>query len=446
MQFSKQERQSSVDYFHRNVRAFVCLATNKRVRKCDGHGGFRRCRRSPDTVSERRHLTLSRAARYSFYVILQDDVLTCSRVLARSQFIELLIASSHSHTTRTPAKLNHINQMKKSAGRTPPFLGDDDMPIPNSIAEAKYLRIGDIDQCVLIRGQHVNENPLLIMLHGGPGFSETAFWRYYNSVLEKDFTVVYWDQRGSGKSYDKSIPKETMTVEQFISDLDQVVDAVCTRCNKQQVILFGHSWGSVLGPLYAQKYPEKVSIYVGSGQLGNWAASEVLTYNYTLELAEKQKNRKALRELKKVGPPPHDCNALCTQRKWLHQLDDDTSIAFLFQMLHMLRTVPETSVWDLFGFWKVLRFSIDAMWTEVTSLNLVSFIPELAMPTFFFLGRQDHCVFPENSLEFIDNLKAPSKQVVWFEESKHEPFVDEPEKFNTLMVEMVRPVVVKKET
>lgn len=92
-----------------------------------------------------------------------------------------------------------------------------------------------------------------------------------------------------------------------------------------------------------------------------------------------------------------------------------------------------------FIFWKVLRFSIGCMWSEVTKLNLNTAVPELKMPCFFFLGRQDHCVPSENSVEYIDTLKAPSKEIVWFKESKHIPSVDEPEKFNKLFCELVRP-------
>jgi hypothetical protein len=47
-------------------------------------------------------------------------------------------------------------------------------------------------------------------------------------------------------------------------------------------------------------------------------------------------------------------------------------------------------------------------------------------------------------LEYFDVLTAPSKKLVWFDESGHEPFVDEPLKFNTAMVELVRPVVRKR--
>jgi hypothetical protein len=98
--------------------------------------------------------------------------------------------------------------------------------VPGSIAEIAYHRLGGVDQWVMIRGESV-ANPPLILLHGGPGFSETAFFRHFNGPLEQIFTVVYWDQRGAGKSFDRKISRSSMTVEQFISDLDQLVDAVC---------------------------------------------------------------------------------------------------------------------------------------------------------------------------------------------------------------------------
>jgi pimeloyl-ACP methyl ester carboxylesterase len=43
---------------------------------------------------------------------------------------------------------------------------------------------------------------------------------------------------------------------------------------------------------------------------------------------------------------------------------------------------------------------------------------------------------------YFDVLTAPSKQLVWFEQSGHEPFADEPAQFNRAMVELVRPVTV----
>jgi len=67
-----------------------------------------------------------------------------------------------------------------------------------------------------------------------------------------------------------------MTVEQFIADLDELVQAVCERVGGKQVV-FGHSWGSALGVLDAARFAEKVSAYVGSGQLAKSAARWVST-------------------------------------------------------------------------------------------------------------------------------------------------------------------------
>jgi len=69
-------------------------------------------------------------------------------------------------------------------------------------------------------------------------------------------------------------------------------------------------------------------------------------------------------------------------------------------------------------------------------------VPALRMPVFFFLGRRDHWVPSQTSVAYFDALVAPSKRLVWFNESGHEPFVDEAAKFNASMVELVRPAVV----
>lgn len=329
----------------------------------------------------------------------------------------------------------------KHPGKTRPFLGPKGKVIPGSIAEVNYLHLGGLDQWVMIRGEDLT-NPPLILLHGGPGFSETHFFRYFNAPLEKAFTVVYWDQRGSGKSFDSKIPKSSMTVEQFITDLDELVEVVCKRVNQQKVVIFGHSWGSVLGVLYAAQFPEKVAAYVGSGQLGDWPASEAATYSYTLKAAQRLNNRKALKELQAIGPPPHTAKNLWTQRTWLSQLDGESNIKAIWDFGRFFFNVPETSVFEISNVINAWQISLDAMWAEVSAINLIKAVPALQIPVFFFLGRHDHCVSSEISVAYFDALAAPSKKIVWFEESGHQPFVDEPAKFNASMVELVRPVMV----
>lgn len=327
----------------------------------------------------------------------------------------------------------------QALGSTPAFHGPHGEPLPGSIAEVKWLTLGGLDQWVMIRGADIT-NPVLILLHGGPGMSETSLFRGFNSVLEKSFTIVYWDQRGAGKTFDPATPLASMTVEQFVADLDQLVDHVCKRLGKQKVTLLGHSWGSQLGCLYAARFPNKVNVYVGCAQIGDSRRSEALSYEIALAAARRARNRKAERELLAIGPPPHDGKSLWIQRVWLNRLEGATKPKVLWKLGRVLLADKEHSIFDAVTTFRALRWTLDVMWREVTNLNLLQLVPALQMPAFFMLGRKDHWVPAEASIAYIDALIAPSKQVIWFDDASHEIFVDEPDKFNATMRELVLPV------
>ena len=310
----------------------------------------------------------------------------------------------------------------------------------DGVAETRYLWLGGLDQWVMIRGEDV-ANPPLILLHGGPGLSETRFFRLFNAPLEKDFTVVYWDQRGAGKSFYPDIPRSSMTVEQFISDLDELVEDVRDRLGQSKVVILGHSWGSALGVLYASRFPEKVAAYVGCGQYGDAAAGEAASYAYGLAEAQRQGNRRLLRKLRAIGPPPHDAKQLMTERTCVARLEGGMRPSQWPGIARVALGVRESSVVDLPRIIRGFRFSLDAMWAETSRLNLLELAPTLEVPVFFFLGRNDHWVPPQVGAEYFEALAAPSKELVWFEHSGHEAFADEPAKFNAAMSELVRPIV-----
>jgi pimeloyl-ACP methyl ester carboxylesterase len=325
-------------------------------------------------------------------------------------------------------------------GKTPPFRGADGNAVAGSIAEITYRWLGGLEQWVMIRGENV-ANPPLILLHGGPGFSETGFFRHFNASLEKSFTAIYWDQRGAGKSFDPTIPRSSMTVEQFISDLDDLVGVVCERLAVDRVAIFGHSWGSVLGVLYAARFPEKVVAYVGSGQIGDWPAAESASYAFALSGAQRRGSRRAVDKLRAIGPPPYSAKAVFSERTCVVRLEGGMRPRALWKVGRAVLAGRESSIFELRRSIRGFRFSMDAMWPEVSHLNLIELVPALRMPVFFLLGRNDHFVPPETSVAYFAALTAPSKKLVWFENSGHEPFVDEPDKFNTAMAELVRPVL-----
>jgi pimeloyl-ACP methyl ester carboxylesterase len=311
--------------------------------------------------------------------------------------------------------------------------------LSHSIAEIVYLRLGGFDQWVMIRGESA-ANPLLILLHGGPGFPEMRLFRHFNAALEKDFTVVYWEQRGTGKSFDCNIPESSMTVEQFIADLDELVDEMRKRFGKEKVVIYGHSWGSALGVLYAARFLKKVCVFVGAAQVGDWPASEVICYEFTLAEANRRGNRKALRELRAIGAPPHTGREVLVQRKWLARFAGMVRGMPMWKFARIILGGPESFVFDLLNILRGGRFSAHAMWEEVSALNLTKAVPVLQAPLFFFIGRHDHVIAPETSVSYFDMLTAPSKKLMWYEESAHEPPFEEPAKFNAAMSDLVRPV------
>lgn len=329
----------------------------------------------------------------------------------------------------------------KHLGNTPPFRGPEGETLPNSIAEIHYLRLGGLGQWVMIRGENI-ANPLLVLVHGGPGFPEMRLLRFFNAPLERFFTVVYWEQRGTAKSFDSKIPRSSMTVEQFIADLDELVDAMRRRFEKDKVTIYGHSWGSALGVLFAARFPHKVMAFVGAGQVGDWPASEILGYRFTLMEAERRGNHKALRELRAIGPPPHTGARQMVQGRWQTRFFGMVRGMSMWRLSRIMLKGPEFSVFDLPNILRGTLFSTDAMWEEVSAINLIKAAPVLPIPVFFFIGRHDHVIAPETSVAYFDKLSAPSKRLVWFEESAHEPPFEEPAKFNATMGELVRPVAV----
>lgn len=101
---------------------------------------------------------------------------------------------------------------------------------------------------------------------------------------------------------------------------------------------------------------------------------------------------------------------------------------------------PEASIFDLPNILRNQLVTPKTMWQELIQVNLIKSAPALRVPVFFFLGRHDRVVVPETSVAYFDVLRAPSKTLIWFEESGHEPPTEEPDRFNALMADLVRPV------
>ena len=172
--------------------------------------------------------------------------------------------------------------------------------------ELLEIPVGSTKQWLSISRANHN-NPVLLMIHGGPASTEmpTSWW--FQGGWEDYFTVVQWDQRGAGKSYNTNDPlliRPTLNLERMVDDAHEVVEYLRHRYDKEKIFVLGHSWGSIIGISIAQRYPQLLHAYIGTGQLINGRDNERVSYEETLRAATAAGNTRAVSELKSIAPYP----------------------------------------------------------------------------------------------------------------------------------------------
>lgn len=318
----------------------------------------------------------------------------------------------------------------------------------NGIAELRKIELGNVLQTILIRGKD-KTNPILLYLHGGPGTTELIPFRVYQNDLEKYFTVVLWEQRGTGKSFSRKIPAETMSIEQFVLDTRELTIYLLREFNQDKLLLVGHSWGSALGLMVASRYPELYYACVGSGQMVNQKEGEKISYKHLL--AKVKGNKKACDELISLNEPEPYLTIdkdkswfekIKVHRKWLVRSGgeiyngDDYSLLFNKRTL----TASEYTLIDYLRFWRGSVFSLKTMWPQVMELNFFLQVPEIDLPVFFLQGRHDFNTPSILVEDYYSQLVSNEKHLIWFENSGHHPMYEEPEKFRKILIEKVLPV------
>ena len=324
---------------------------------------------------------------------------------------------------------------------TAPFRDSRGHVIPGSVAMMTDPVIGGVEQRLWFRGVDVGK-PALILLHGGPGASEAALFRHFNAELEHAFLVVYWEQRGTGRSHRDSIPRESMTIEQFVCDLDEVVELVRARFHKRRVVLLGHSWGSAIGLLYAARHPEKVAAYLGVGQVADMREGEQLSYEFALREARRRDDDDAIKALHEIGNPPHTVDEMLTSRKWVERFGGSFHATLSTgKLIWAALQTDEANLIDLIKFGRGNRFSLEHLWEEFRAFDIDDRLTTFEVPIVFMLGRHDWQVPSTLAARYFERIQAPAKRLVWFEQSAHNPPFEQPDRFNRALVEALSQVV-----
>jgi pimeloyl-ACP methyl ester carboxylesterase len=329
-----------------------------------------------------------------------------------------------------------------SSTKTHRFKSTNGSILQNSIACLEKIRIGGVDQWILMRGENIN-NPLLFKLHGGPGQAEMATVNY-NHDLEKHFTVVEWDQRGAGKSFESINPKSAMTLNQLVEDTREISEYLLKRFKQTKLILVGHSWGSVLGIMAVQKYPQLFKAFVSTGQIVNMVQGVKLSYKWVIGIARSENNEKALKELTAIGEPPFNneqTEKKAIYNKWMKKFGADWHGREPLPRVKLMLSSIEYSLSEKLHFQSAAKGSFDILYPDLMKVDLFSQVKKILVPVYFAIGRFDYRTPSELSLKYLDTLEAPLKKWKWFENSSHFPQLEEPKEFcnflsNTVLVDL----------
>lgn len=327
------------------------------------------------------------------------------------------------------------------------FRSVDRIVTPDGIDVDEFVRIGGIEQWVSIRGRH-RDAPILLLLHGGPGFTTLPSSYYFLKDWEEYFTLVQWDQRGAGKTYlanDPTSVRPTMSLDRMVDDAEEMVSYLRKTYGRKRIVLVGYSFGTIIGIKLVRRHPDWFYAYVGMGQLVDAPDNEKMGYDATLAAARADHDRQAVRDLEAIAPfpdlqhPRRNLEKLPIERRWLAHYGgyywhdnvghEDALDAFS----------PDYTKGELKARYQAMGFSVGALWPEISRIGLRS-VTRFGCPIIFFEGRHDLGTNATLLADWYRTIRAPVKRLVWFEDSAHMAYQEEPGKTLVSLVSYVLPL------
>lgn len=301
----------------------------------------------------------------------------------------------------------------------------------------EYISINNSRQNIMTMSTDKN-NPVLLIVHGGAGSPDRPLVKKYNSELAECYTVVCWDQRGSGLSY----TKEKLTIDLMLSDLKSIVEFLRNRYHQDKIYIAGHSWGAYLGLRFSFLCPEYVKYYIGTGQGISSIADEICKYNFVKEQAVIRNDNRVIKKLNRFGEPTgytykhEDKKAKQYIGKMTHKYGGYISDKSEFNTGKYLSCYVKCYKFDIIKVIKGLLKSSKTLNAEMTEKDSISCITELSVPIILIFGEEDMVCPVQAAQEWFDNLKAPHKEFVKIKNASHMVNFEQPNEWNKTVMEL----------
>lgn len=295
----------------------------------------------------------------------------------------------------------------------------------NSISELRKMEINGEKLQVMIRGCDRN-NPILLFVHGGPCWSEIPYVVKYQKEWEEKFTIVHYDQRGSGKSYQFFKDYTDVLADTHVADLVALTEYVTEYLGQEQVILAGHSYGTYIATNAAAQRPELYRAYIGIGQVSDKVESELISLNKCIAAAEEAGNTSDAEYLKSLEESIKNGEMIAPRqyvRKYgfaARKIDDNLDYLQGF----LLR--PEYNLLDAIRLYTAAILYQDGLLGYSSNNPIEDMVTEVEVPVYFLMGKYDGMTSPESAEDYLNSISSQQeKEFVLFEESAHFPQFEE---------------------
>lgn len=305
-----------------------------------------------------------------------------------------------------------------------------------AVSAVEKVNLGGVDQYILIQAADITK-PVLLLLHGGPSMplpGVSAKGQDYTIVtnttkLIENFVVVFWDQRGTGKSYSPHIAPESMTIAQFIEDANELTDYLIARFHHEKIFLVGHSWGTIIGLTLAQRNSHKYYSYTGFSQIVNWTKNDELSLSWMKQEALRRGNHRALKQLTALGHAPLNQSFAqwATLRKWqrnfntLIYTDEFIKHPGMWSIMKALLRSETYTLRDIYNSF-IAGFRLVYTLSFIRELEHYCFeesVLSIDIPVTFIHGKYDYHVHGSLVESFNKQLIANNKQLIWAHKSGH---------------------------
>lgn len=314
------------------------------------------------------------------------------------------------------------------------------------IHEERYVEIGGIPQWVTIKGDD-RKNPVILFLHGGPCDALSPYADSLYAGWERKFTLVQWDRRGAGRTFAKTGTsiESSLTIPRMVQDGIEVATYLTRHLDRRKVILYGGSWGTILGVHMALERPDLFYAYVGNAQVVNWQADLGASYARLVALARDASDTSALEALDALGPPPwHTAKNWPQYRKWLrlYQAKVATALPPTMTVAAEYASPKEQASREAADDFCFLHFWGLTLSGPLTQVDLAALGTRFAVPVFVIQGDQDLSTPSSVTKAYFDLLQAPTKRLILVPATGHEDSAASLNATLKLLTDDVRPLAV----